>query len=407
LDTYHGHFGVHPLHPFPARMAPSIAFNHLRTARRRRLTVLDPMVGSGTTVIAARREGHVGIGFDTDPLAQLLAKVSVADVNAKLLSGRAVAVYERTCRDYRAISQAEAYPAGADEETKRFIRYWFDVSARRQLTALSRAIDAHGHGQKPMLWCAFSRLIVAKDVGASLARDLSHSRPHRAYKRSPIRPLQEFLAEVRFIAKNSVFTDVAKKRPPATVRASDARRLPLDGGSVDLVITSPPYLNAIDYIRCSKFTLVWLGHQIADLRKLRASNVGTEVSQRESERSEIVRRICDELDPQENLAPRDRAMLARYVDDMDTVIGEIARVLRGGGKAVTVIGDSTISGHFIRNSVALTRLFSRHGMRQARRVVRDLPPNRRYLPPPKQRNTDNRMHARMRQEVVLTFSKPS
>lgn len=213
-------------------------------------------------------------------------------------------------------------------------------------------------------WCAFSRLIIAKDAGASLARDLSHSRPHKAYARSPIRPLQEFLAEVRFIAKNSVFRSPSARMPPATVKSSDARRLPLDGESVDLVITSPPYLNAFDYVRCSKFTLVWLGHRIPDLRELRASNVGTEVSQRESERSELVQRICDELDPPAKLAPRDRAMLARYVDDMDAVICEIARVLRAGGRAVTVIGDSTISKRFVRNSVALAMLFDRHGMRQ-------------------------------------------
>jgi hypothetical protein len=30
------------------------------------------------------------------------------------------------------------------------------------------------------------------------------------------------------------------------------------GAPVDFVITSPPYLNAIDYVRCSKFTLVWM-----------------------------------------------------------------------------------------------------------------------------------------------------
>jgi hypothetical protein len=36
---------------------------------------------------------------------------------------------------------------------------------------------------------------------------------------------------------------------------------------VDLIFTSPPHLNAIDYLRCSKFSLVWMGHSIAALRE--------------------------------------------------------------------------------------------------------------------------------------------
>jgi len=45
-----------------------------------------------------------------------------------------------------------------------------------------------------------------------------------------------------------------------------------------VVLTSPPYLNAIDYMRCSKFSLVWMGHTIRELRNIRADSVGTEAS---------------------------------------------------------------------------------------------------------------------------------
>jgi hypothetical protein len=404
-DTYHGYFGVQPVHPFPARMAPSIAFNHLRCPAKERLTVLDPMAGSGTTLIAARRKGHAAIGFDTDPLAELLTRVSVMDVNPVCLLARANEVHEEAVRLLPSISQGEAYPTDADAETKEFVRYWFDVASRRQLTALSRAIDRVGTRQKPLLWCGFSRLIIAKDSGASLARDLSHSRPHKSFDRSRIQPIDEFVGEIKFIAKNSVFSDPDVRAPKASIQNADARRLPLDSQSVDLVITSPPYLNAIDYIRCSKFTLVWLGHAISELRRLRSTNVGAEISQGESAQTKLVKHICAELDPDEQLTTRHRAIVARYVHDMGSVVNEISRTLKRGGKAVIVIGNSTVGGHFVKNSVAMRRLFEVAGMDHMRSWCRQLPPNRRYLPPPRRATNKNTMHTRMREEVVMTFRK--
>ena len=52
--------------------------------------------------------------------------------------------------------------------------------------------------------------------------------------------------------------------------------LPLADGSVDLIVTSPPYANAIDYMRAHKFSLVWLGQPIANLSHLRSKYIGAE-----------------------------------------------------------------------------------------------------------------------------------
>jgi DNA modification methylase len=384
-------------------MAPSIALDTLRQSAEC-LTVLDPMAGSGTSLLAARKHGHVAIGFDTDPLAALLTRVSTMDFDPDAVAKRARQVHVRATSLYPRISVSDAYPDYADDETKAFIRYWFDPFSRRQLKALTDAINERQGRIAAALWCAFSRLIIAKESGASLARDLSHSRPHRSFEKSPIKPLDEFLAAADFVAKNIAFTAGNTKAPEASVKVADARRLPLSSESVDLVITSPPYLNAIDYIRCSKFTLVWMGYTVGELRKLRSTNIGSEVSLTADDLADELEEICDELDEDEVLPDRDRAVLARYLKDMDAVASEIGRVLKPSAKAVVVIGNSNVRGHFIENSLAMTRIFTRHGLRQKRCVMRDLPPNRRYLPPPKSR-ASGMMYGRMRQEVVLTFRK--
>ena len=152
-------------------------------------------------------------------------------------------------------------PGNADSETRRFTRYWFDDYARRQLASLATAIHlTRDSVLREALWCAFSRLIISKQCGASLAMDLSHSRPHRKFKRAPSKPFRKFVSAVDRVTTNCIDGSRRNCGPATQVYEGDARCLDLPDGSVDLVVTSPPYLNAIDYLRCSKFSLVWMGY---------------------------------------------------------------------------------------------------------------------------------------------------
>src|SRR6266446_3003922 len=151
-----------PIHPFPARMAASIPWDILEVDRRRRVTVLGPMAGSGTVPVVARTLGHIAHGFDVDPLAVLIASTWCADLDAR----RVVAVAERVVArsaDWRSIQLDDSYPARADADTREFIRYWFDARSRRQLTCIALAIEAvRDRVVRDVLWCAFSRLIIVK-----------------------------------------------------------------------------------------------------------------------------------------------------------------------------------------------------------------------------------------------------
>jgi len=107
----------------------------------------------------------------------------------------------------------------------------------------------------------------------------------------------------------------------------------------------------------------------------------------------------------DQLPERSRGMLARYVDDMNTVMGEIHRVLAQKGEAVLVVGDSTIQGIFVRNSRALAYLGRANGLTLKSVRRRRLLENRRYLPPPERKISGKLLRSRMREEVILTFSK--
>lgn len=391
-----------PFHPFPARMAPSIALAELDSGDGKSLRVLDPMSGSGTALVVARGLGHSSVGVDTDPLAVLLARTACSDVPRSLVETGSRILREAKDR-YRSVRLRDAYPPGASKETKAFVRYWFDPTNRKQLRALSDSIGSMRKcPSRDFLWCAFSRLIIVKSHGASRAMDLSHSRPHRAFERGQIRPLAEFARSVDYVAARAPFRGGASL-PRSDVSLGDARDLKIDNKSVDLVITSPPYLNAIDYLRCSKFSLVWMGHDAESLRSIRSGMIGAEVSTPEAL---VAREVMKAHGRLASLPPRWRSVLGRFIIDMDRVLAESSRVLVDDGRAVFVVGDSNMRGVYVRNSKIISLLSERHGLKVASITRRRLPDRLRYLPPPKRsESSDGRLATRMRTEAIITLTK--
>jgi SAM-dependent methyltransferase len=397
--------GRGPIHPFPARMAPSIALGVLAD-HDEPLRVLDPMMGSGTVLAVARSRHHHAIGMDIDPLAVLIARAWTQSVDATRATRKARDVLRRARAAFKALPVRQAYPPNADEETRRFITYWFDGYARRQLTALASTIArVHDQHVRAVLWVGFSRLIITKQSGASRAMDLAHSRPHRRYLRAPIKPFRRFLSAVDYVVRNCIHHREPQRGPRPAIRMADARALPVPSASIDLVITSPPYLNAIDYLRCSKFTLVWMGYSITSLRAVRAESVGSEVGQTLTVYPQEVHSVLKALRLRPALSRRDEAILARYAHDMRSALGEIARVLKPAGKAVIVIGENTIRGTFLRNAALISSLAVQAGLQLHSRRSRLLPMNRRYLPPPRRAGQTAELDGRIRREVILAFTK--
>ena len=192
---------------------------------------------------------------------------------------------------------------------------------------------------------------------------------------------------------------------PARLQTADARHLPIRQGSVDLVVSSPPYLNAIDYIRCSKFSLVWMGHRIPQLRHLRSKSIGTESVGESEAKSEAARILISKLKLRPALGQHDRGVLERYVADMLRAVSEVERVLVPGGKAVYVVGENTVRGTYIQNSRIMAEIGALCGLKLKERWIRELPANRRYLPPPCSEKAGS-LRNRLRREVVLGFVKP-
>ena len=165
------------IHPFPARMAPEIALEQCKKLQASSL-VLDPMCGSGTTLRTAIECGINAIGSDLDPMAVLIAGVNTSPLSTDDAVDAAVEVIEKAQK----LSLADTFLPWVDEdaETDVFIHFWFAQKQINDTRKLMTVIHRDYDGQlQAFLKVAISRLIITKEQCASLARDTSHSRPHR------------------------------------------------------------------------------------------------------------------------------------------------------------------------------------------------------------------------------------
>lgn len=384
------------IHPFPARMAPELALKALELTPVGGV-VLDPMVGSGTVIRQASDLGRRAIGFDMDPLAVLMSRVWTTPIEDELI----VQTYERVRK--LALS-ADPKSVGLiwideDKETWEFIKYWFGKPQSDALRCWAWAITSLSACATPLeeaaldvIRVALSRIIVTKEQCASLARDTSHSRPHKVTEESDYCVHQGLDQSLKTVRKRLLLS------PPvvgAEVRFGDARHLDIKACSVDAVVTSPPYLNAIDYMRGHRLSLVWMGHTLGSLRRIRSDSIGAERAPDVGKAvQEEVKIALGKLD---GLPRRHLAMVDRYITDVIEMASEIRRVLKPGGIATLVVGNSCLKGVFIKNSAIVSTALEAQGLTCIDEFVRDLPNQSRYLPTA----AGSSLTKRMRQETVL------
>jgi len=387
---------IYPIHPFPARMAPEIALEESARLSADSL-VLDPMAGSGTVLRTASEHGHRAYGCDMDPLAVLMARVWTTPLDARELREAATDVVTQA----KALNPDRVSLPWIDEDPQAqvFIDYWFGKEQQGDLRRLSSVLSNWDGAIGDALKIGLSRIIVTKDRGASLARDVSHSRPHRVRNTNDFPVMNEFQRSVQRVAQR------LEDQPPrggVSVTSGDARHLEgVTTASIDAVITSPPYLNAIDYIRGHRLALVWLGHGLSTLRSIRSDSIGAERMPDVGADSALAKELSAAMEPINQLPNRIRRMVDRYVLDLFAMITEIHRVLRPDGRAVFVIGNSCMKGVFVKNALAVSAAAERAGFCLFEQHERDLPPAQRYLPPPG-KDAPN-LEKRMRTETVFTY----
>lgn len=243
--------------------------------------VLDPFVGSGTSIIESLTYGASIYWLDYNPLSRLICQVKTTKFEYS-------EVVKESARIISQVQKEEKAPETINFANKDF---WFQKPVQEALELLRKHILESPEQVQSLLLLAFSSTVrKTSDMndGMILAAKRSNVTPIPKRSRADVfRYFQMYLNQ----AIEAVFEwQIISKKPGVTAQelsSQDSRSL--EGDWVcDAVITSPPYINAIDYVWASKFELHWLGmvKDDKDRLDLYSREIGTE---------RISRQECKEL----------------------------------------------------------------------------------------------------------------
>lgn len=370
---------LHSLHAFAAKFPAQLPRHFIEGLSEPGETVLDPMAGSGSTLLEGWLLGRRVVGIDLDPLAgrQCRAKTTWVDPESLETAGQRVLADAR--RRLETGNPLADFREGLSAATGDFLDYWFLPETQAELAALTRPIkEEEDPILRNLLEVLFSATIVTKSGGVSRAWDLAHSRPHRVADKRPRSPFQMFERQLRQAVRAFENTP-GDSREPGWFLSADSRSLPLADNSVDLIVTSPPYANALDYMRAHKFSLVWLGQQVAELSGLRGRYIGAE-RQAAGEAAPLpdnAQRAVAALSETDRQKSR---VLSRYLGEMRQAIVEMHRVIRPGRAVIIVVGPSTMRGQRIATQDYLAEIAKQAGFEVRGVPDRKLDRDRRMMP---------------------------
>jgi DNA modification methylase len=400
-------YASHDFHSFPAKFPPQLPRKFIEWLTDPDDLVLDPMVGSGTTVLEAFLLGRRGIGFDIDPLAMRLckAKVTPAALEEVAETGHQILKRAETALQQDVASLADLLDNRLDDTTRKFVDYWFLPETQLELVALIREIEkVQDTAIRGFLELAFSAIIITKSGGVSIARDLAHTRPHRVSDKLP----RSAIAQYRQRLKKNIqsLIELAHGIGEIALLKGDAQSLALQDNSVDLIVTSPPYAsNAIDYMRAHKFSLVWLGHSVKELSDLRRKYIGGEaisdfqLLEMPDYPTQVVAKIASRDE-------RKAKVLHRYYSEMTRSLSEMYRVLKPGKAAIVVVGTSTMRGLDTETQTCLGKIGESRGFDLVNIAIRRLDRDKRMMPTRRSVQPNSQIEERMHEEFVIGLYKP-
>ncbi len=341
-------YATHGIHRYPAKFIPQVPRFCIERYSRAGDTVLDPFMGSGTTMLEAFMAGRDSLGIDVHPLARLIAKVKTTPIEPEELTRLGETLIHKIRNDRR--DPNEWVPEIPNRE------HWFLPAVLTDLAKIKMNIFEMEPGdQQDFFKICFSSIIrrVSNSDDDSLIPEVtsfqkkleeqgktSHDAIGRFENsvRSKIIDARDFWQRSRDVAEKF------RRTPSMKIVGRDARDIALEDGSVELAVTSPPYASAVHYVSVHKLEMYWLD-LIKSTAEIDGNIIGTAKAYVRDYRSFEPSSSAGELGSVVNeLAAVDKKsafIVHRYFEDMRANFDEVSRVLKRGRKYCMVVGENT------------------------------------------------------------------
>ncbi|MFX0182773.1 MAG: DNA methyltransferase [Candidatus Hodarchaeota archaeon] len=415
---------THNLYSYPAKFIPHVPYYVIsKYMKKKNRVILDPFAGSSSTVVEALHMGHNSICIDLNPLTNFLTKVKTQRLDFMLVNKNSLTLNSFLKENKSGIqasvkvdlqefivsmkaSNETFYPNWENidhwypEEFKYIIsNMWgFIYSVENvypesfinlvKLTALyiSRYLS-YGARDIPKLFRSKRRIEQVKKLRKKVKND--PNLPYEVFQKKLLHNYKQMLNLTRILEKENLTPEYEFELTKDNIRNQDESKKkiiclgntdistftsPIDGEFVDLIVTSPPYIYAQEYMRSTKLDLYWL-NLINDtkVRELTKKELGTKKNTDTHTIKEKLKSINSFITITEILDRKEKkkygkpnkytVMTYNYFYDMYRIISKIYRYIKQDGIFALFIGNPTVLGNQIPCHAIFSEFFLDLGMR--------------------------------------------
>jgi hypothetical protein len=289
-------------------------------------TVLDPFCGTGTTLLASNERGINSVGADIMALGVFVSRVKLRDYDFEI-----VAEASRNLLGKRFQKPKSRVPEiGFMDMKKAYNRYALEDLAyyREKILEYSDPI-VRDFLLLALISVAIPASNIMKDGGVLKVRKKIHTPPVRHLLKNK---LKRMAADTKKKAENKSRWEVS---------ISDARSLSIKDEKIDAVITSPPYLNNVDYTKVYAIESSLLGESAKEMEKTRSKSMRSHIGARYGLDATEISDVLAYVTKKDDSAPVP-PIVGGYLMDLYLSLKESYRALKTGGYAVYELSNSTL-----------------------------------------------------------------
>ncbi len=343
---------THSYFKYPCKFIPEIPRWFIKKYLKKGDTILDPFSGSGTTLLEASILGIKSRGVEISKLSQLLVKVKTHRLNQEELK-----LIEKFMDSLNKNIRIK-YPKIDN------LSHWFDEDNIEKLAILRANIKEINNSKVVDFLNVCFMAIIRK---CSKADNVS-PKPYIStkIKKTICDPYIEFNKIInQYIELNKKLDEIKYENELSQIILGDATNFDL-GNKFSGALTSPPYINAFDYVRILRLETLWL--ELADekeLRETKKKHVGTESLTLKTfneydilEDSILLKEYYEKI---KLLDIKRACIVLKFFNDMKENLKKVHKHLEDEKVYAIVIGNSIIRGIEIESWKVLSQISKKCG----------------------------------------------
>ena len=355
---------THGYHRYPAKFIPQIVSRLAEKYTNEGDFIVDPFGGCGTTLVESKVMGRPSIAVDINPVAVLITKAKITAIDPAKIE-REFGALQKKLETYNENTKVKA------PEHER-IDYWFKPEGKRKLAFIFAEISKiKDQDVQDFFFCGFSNIL--KNCSIWMQKS---NKPTRDFEKIPSEPIKTFFKQMKMMLRGNarLFELLSEKgylKIPSKVVCTDARTIPAKDSSINLIVTSPPYVTSYEYADLHQLTALWLEYT-QDLSDFRKRFIGTSYHSKKdlilnSSIAESIRKELLETDK------KTAEEVSTYFSEMNQVFVEMKRMLKKGGRTCIVVGNTSLKGVKILNAEVFVEQLQNLGLKVADIIKREIP----------------------------------